>query len=73
MAQWAAQGKLKEGDSFVHESIIGSLCTGNVESMTTVGDKSAIIPSNEVWERLTGDHRISNDDQDPYAHGFQVI
>ncbi len=73
MAQWAAQGKLKEGDSFVHESIIGSLFTGKVESMTTVGDKSAIIPSIEGWAQITGYHRIIIDDQDPYAHGFQVI
>ena len=28
MAQWAAKGKLKPGDDFVHESIIGSLFHG---------------------------------------------
>jgi len=73
MAQWVAHGKLKEGDSFVHESIIGSLFTGKVESVTTVGDKSAIVPSIEGWAQVTGYNRIIIDDRDPYAHGFQVI
>ncbi|MCX8508979.1 MAG: 4-hydroxyproline epimerase, partial [Rhodobacteraceae bacterium] len=37
MAQWAAQGRLKEGDSFIHESIIGSMFKGRVEGTATVG------------------------------------
>ena len=73
MAQWAAQGKLAKGDTFVHESIIGSLFTGRVESTTTVGDKPAIVPSIQGWARITGFNRIIIDDDDPYAHGFQVI
>src|SRR5450755_1290544 len=31
MAQWYAKGKLKKGDLFVHESIIGSKFTGTIE------------------------------------------
>jgi 4-hydroxyproline epimerase len=73
MAQWAAQGKLAKGDTFVSESIIGSLFTGRIESTTTVGDIPAIIPSIEGWARITGFNRIIIDDDDPYAHGFQVI
>ena len=73
MAQWAAKGKLKVGDEFVHESIIGSLFRGRVESETTVGDKKAIIPSIEGWARVTGFNTIFIDDRDPYKHGFQVI
>lgn len=73
MAQWAAHGKLSVGDTFVHESIIGSLFIGRVESETTVGDKPAIIPSIEGWARITGFNQIIIDDDDPYAHGFQVI
>ena len=30
MAQWFARGKLKVGDSFIHESIIGSIFNGRV-------------------------------------------
>ncbi len=73
MAQWAAKGKLKVGDEFVHESIIGSLFRGRVESETTVGDKKGIIPSIEGWARVTGFNTIFIDDRDPYKHGFQVI
>ncbi|MBI3579678.1 MAG: 4-hydroxyproline epimerase [Ignavibacteriales bacterium] len=73
MAQWAAKGKLKKGETFVHESIIGSLFRGRVEDETTVGDKKAIIPSIEGWARVTGFNTIFIDDRDPYAHGFQVL
>jgi len=73
MAQLAAKGKLKVGDEFVHESIIGSLFTGRVEAETTVGDKKAIIPSIEGWARITGLNTIFIDDRDPYKHGFQVM
>lgn len=73
MAQWAAQGKLSKGDQFVHESIIGSTFIGRVEDTTTVGDFEAIIPSIEGWAKVTGYNNIIIDDDDPYAHGFQVI
>jgi 4-hydroxyproline epimerase len=73
MAQLAAKGKLKKGDTFVHESIIGSLFRGRVEGETTVGEKKGIIPSIEGWARVTGFNTIIIDDRDPYAHGFQVL
>jgi 4-hydroxyproline epimerase len=74
MAQWHARGKLKVGDLFIHESIIGSKFTGKVEATTTVDTYSAIIPSIEGWARITGYNTIVIDDEDdPYAHGFQVI
>jgi len=72
MAQWAAQGKLKAGDDFIHESIIGTLFRGRVERTTKVGDFNAIIPSIEGWARMTGYNTIFIDDRDPLAHGFQV-
>lgn len=73
MAQWAAHGKLGVGDTFVHESIIGSLFTGRVEAVTHVGGKPAIVPSIEGWARVMGFNTLFIDDDDPYAHGFQVI
>jgi len=73
MAQWAARGRLNKGDRFVHESIIGSQFTGRVEDTTRVGDFEAIIPSIEGWARVTGLNTLFIDDEDPYAHGFQVI
>ena len=74
MAQWYAKGKLKKGDLFIHESIIGSKFTGRIEEETTVNGKPAIRPSIEGWARIYGYNTISIDpDDDPYAYGFQVI
>jgi 4-hydroxyproline epimerase len=73
MAQLAARGELTVGDHFVHESIIGSLFTGRVESGTTVGDFDAIVPSIEGWARIHGHNRITVDpEDDPYWAGFLV-
>jgi 4-hydroxyproline epimerase len=74
MAQWFAKGKLKEGDTFIHESIIGSRFTGTIEKVTTVGGKPAIIPGIEGWAKVYGYNTITIDpDDDPYAYGFQVL
>jgi 4-hydroxyproline epimerase len=72
MAQWAAKGKLKVGDAFIHESIIGSLFKGRVERAVKAGSYEAIIPSIEGWARMTGYNTIFIDDRDPFAHGFEV-
>jgi 4-hydroxyproline epimerase len=73
MAQLAATGRLAEGDSFVHESIIGSMFTGRIEGRTTIGNLPAIIPSIAGWARVTGTATITIDDRDPFARGFQVV
>jgi 4-hydroxyproline epimerase len=74
MAQWHAQSKLNTGEPFIHESIIGSKFNGMVLSETKVGSYDAIVPSIEGWARITGYNTIIIDDEDdPYAHGFQVI
>ena len=72
MAQLHAKGRLKAGDSFVHESIIGSLFKGRVEKETSVANKPAIVPSIGGWARQTGLNTIFIDDRDPFAHGFVV-
>lgn len=73
LAQWHAKGKLKMGEEFVHESFIGSKFIGMVVEETTLGDKPAIVPSIQGWAQVTGYNNIIIDDDDPYAHGFQVI
>ncbi|MER8826066.1 4-hydroxyproline epimerase [Mesorhizobium sp. M0938] len=72
MAQLHAKGKLRAGEDFVHESIIGSLFKGRVEKEVTVAGKPAIIPSIGGWARMTGLNTIFIDDRDPFAHGFIV-
>jgi 4-hydroxyproline epimerase len=74
MAQWYAKGKLKKGDLFIHESIIGSTFTGTIEEETTVAGKPAIRPGIEGWAKIYGYNTISIDTKDdPYAYGFQVV
>jgi 4-hydroxyproline epimerase len=74
MAQWYAKGKLKKGDLFIHESIIGSKFIGRIEEETTVGGVAGIRPSVEGWARIYGYNTITIDDEDdPYAYGFQVL
>lgn len=73
MAQWYAQGDLQVGDEFVHESIIGSKFIGRIEEETEFDGVKAIVPSIEGWARIHGYNTIIIDDEDPYAHGFQVI
>lgn len=73
LAQWYTKGKIKQGEPFVHESIIGSKFTGRVEEVTVLDGKPAIVPSIEGWAMVTGYNHIIIDDDDPYAHGFQVI
>jgi 4-hydroxyproline epimerase len=74
MAQWYAKGKLKKGDLFIHESIIGSKFTGTIEEETMVGNTAAIRPGIEGWAKIYGQNIITIDkEDDPYAYGFQVI
>ncbi len=72
MAQLHGKGKLRAGDDFVHESIIGSLFKGRVEREVEMAGKKAIIPSIGGWARMTGLNTIFIDDRDPFAHGFIV-
>ncbi|WP_291865730.1 4-hydroxyproline epimerase [Maribacter sp.] len=74
LAQLHAKGELKKGEKYIHESYIGSTFIGCVEEETTLHGKTAIIPSIQGWAKIFGHNTITIDDQDdPYAFGFQVI
>jgi len=74
LAQLHDQGKLKVGEDFIHESFIGSKFIGRIEEETTLGNNKAIIPSIKGWAKVFGHNTITIDDEDdPYAYGFQVI
>ena len=73
MAQLFAQGKLKVGEDYIHESIIGSKFIGNVEAETKVGSFQGIIPSIQGSARIIGYNQLILDPEDPYVKGFQVI
>jgi 4-hydroxyproline epimerase len=72
MAQLHAKGRLRAGEEFHHESIIGSIFKGRIEAETQVAGRPAVIPSVGGWARQTGINTIFIDTRDPYAHGFVV-
>lgn len=76
MAQLFAKGLLSLGDTFTHESYIGSQFVGKIEQLveleTADGKIQAIKPSIQGWARVFGKNCITIDDDDPYAFGFVV-
>ncbi len=76
MAQLFTKGQLSLGDSFVHESYIGSQFIGKIEGVVEIeveGEKvPAIMPSIQGWAKVFGKNCITIDDDDPYAFGFIV-
>ena len=74
LAQLYAKGELTVGQSFNHESYIGSVFTGAIAATTKVGNFDAIVPTIEGWAKVYGYNNILVDeDDDPYAMGFQVL
>lgn len=72
MAVLAAKGQLSKGQSFVHESIIGSLFHCQIVGEDTVAGIPAIIPrvTGSAW--VTGIHTYVLDPEDPFPCGFQL-
>jgi len=73
LAHLTAKGRLKPGDSFVHESYIGSRFTGRVEGLTNLAGQPAIIPSIKGSAISTGFNTIWIDREDRFWQGFQVV
>jgi len=73
LAHLHAKGRLRAGESFVHESYILSRFIGRVEAETEIAGLPAIIPSIEGSAFATGRNEIWIDDADPFPHGFQVV
>lgn len=72
LAQRYARGRMRPGDTLVHESLIGSQFIGTIEAVTDVAGIEAIVPGIRGWAKTTGYNRILLDDDDPYVHGFEV-
>ncbi|WMI97421.1 4-hydroxyproline epimerase [Pseudomonas chlororaphis subsp. aurantiaca] len=72
MAQLFGKGRLKVGDTFRHESLIGTIFEGKVEAAVNVGTFNGIKPSISGWAEVIGHNTIFVDEKDPLAHGFQL-
>ena len=72
LAQLAAKGRLRVGERFVPESLVGSRFTGRVEAEVELAGRPAIIPSVEGSAVCTGFNTIWIDREDAFWRGFQV-
>ena len=70
MAALHAKGELKIGEPFVHESIIGTLFSGQLLREVTVGDFKAVVPRVSSAAYITGLQQFVIDPDDPLAMGF---
>ncbi|MGR3908344.1 4-hydroxyproline epimerase [Burkholderia sp. SR8] len=74
VAQRHARGLLIEGQTFKHESIIGSHFIGRVEAITRLkSGRDAVFPSVEGRAWITGRSEHYVDESQPYAHGFDLM
>ena len=73
LAHLVARGRLRSGDSYVHESIIGSRFVGRVLQTVDLNGTPAIIPGIEGSAFVTGFNTVWIDPAEPFPTGFQVI
>jgi proline racemase len=72
MAVLHARGKLRIGEDYVHQGILGTAWTGRLLRETTVGPYRAVVPqlTGSAW--ITGRAEYVVDPDDPFPAGFTV-
>ena len=72
MALLYQQGKMKVGDHYIGESVIGSTFHCKIDAAVTLGSKEAIFPliSGQAW--ITGHYQYLLDPTDPWPDGYKV-
>lgn len=70
MATLAARGSLDTGDTFVHDSIVGSTFTAVIRERVTAEGRPAVVPVIAGTAHRTGEHRFTVDPDDDLASGF---
>ena len=66
------KGKLKMGEKFVYESILGTLFEGEVVEEVKIGDIDAITPKITGSAYITGFNNFIFNEEDPLNHGFTL-
>lgn len=67
-----ARGLLDVGETFYHQSIIGTEFTSKIESLTQVGSIPAVVPSIQGRAWISSFHDYVIDPDDPFPNGFRV-
>jgi proline racemase len=72
MACLHAKGELQLGATFLHEGILGTVFTGRLLEETTVGDRTAVVPTiaGQAW--ITGFAQYVLDPTDPFPEGYTL-
>ena len=67
-----AKGELGLGETYVTESIIGTLFCGKVLKEMSIGSCRGILPEMTGSAYITGMHSIVVDEADPFKYGFTL-
>lgn len=72
LAVMHAKGQIAVGETFLHESIIGSTFEGRIVSTTELNGVAAVVPTiaGQAW--TTGVSQIGLDPTDPFQNGFTL-
>lgn len=70
MAALHAKGKLKLGEEFINESILGTRFKGKLLAETTVGKFKAVVPEITGSAYITAFSIFTADRSDPFKNGF---
>ena len=65
-----AKGLISPGQSFIHESIIGTTFDSSIAETTTIGPYGAVVPvvAGQAW--IAGIYQMGLDPTDPFPAGF---
>jgi proline racemase len=72
LALLAADGRIGEGETLVHDSVIGTRFVGRVVGTTLADGHDAVLTEVEGSAYRTGEHRFVLDPHDPVGRGFQL-
>lgn len=72
MAVLHAKGRLRVGEPFRHEGILGTVFTGHLVEETSIGPYRAVVPTITGTAWITGMATYVVDQTDPFPEGFTV-
>lgn len=72
LAVMHARGQIKPGETFIHESVIGTRFESVIESLATAGNYPAVIPSVSGQAWITYMSQVGVDHSDPIQQGYTL-
>lgn len=73
LATMYSKNEMDVGETFVHESIVGSLFKARILETTKIKDIEAIVPEVTGTAWIMGMHRFFYNEQDPLKEGYLLI